>query len=320
MLEDLWKRRRRHERRPARRGDRHDAPRPTATRRAAPRRSTGSPTSTAPARRPRSRPTRRAHPAREPLREGLSALTPLLRPTRPSSASATPPCACATSCATPRELGAHLHIDMESFDSREAVTDLVLELLSEDEFRDGPSAGLVLQAYLRDSPELRDRIVAVGAQASRAASPPRAARQGRLLGPRDRRGAPARLGVAGLRGQGRLRPQLRGAHAPPARGAAGRPRRRSPRTTCARRPRHRGQPAHRRRRRRRRVPGPARPRRRPPAGARRRAACACAPTARSATSSPGWPTSCGGCSRTRATSPSCRAGRAAPLEELLAAP
>ena len=43
---------------------------------------------------------------------------------------------------------------MESFDSREAVTDLVLELLSEDEFRDGPSAGLVLQAYLRDSPEL----------------------------------------------------------------------------------------------------------------------------------------------------------------------
>jgi proline dehydrogenase len=29
----------------------------------------------------------------------------------------------------------------------------VLELLSEAEFREGPSAGLVLQAYLRDSPE-----------------------------------------------------------------------------------------------------------------------------------------------------------------------
>jgi len=67
-----------------------------------------------------------------------------------------------------REVGAHLHIDMESFDSREAVTDLVLELLSEDEFRDGPSAGLVLQAYLRDSPDLGERIVAWASDAGRA--------------------------------------------------------------------------------------------------------------------------------------------------------
>jgi RHH-type proline utilization regulon transcriptional repressor/proline dehydrogenase/delta 1-pyrroline-5-carboxylate dehydrogenase len=42
---------------------------------------------------------------------------------------------------------------MESLDSREAVLDLVLELLSDPEFAVGPSAGLVLQAYLRDSPE-----------------------------------------------------------------------------------------------------------------------------------------------------------------------
>jgi RHH-type proline utilization regulon transcriptional repressor/proline dehydrogenase/delta 1-pyrroline-5-carboxylate dehydrogenase len=48
---------------------------------------------------------------------------------------------------------------MESFDSREAVTELVLELLSEPEFESGPSAGIVLQAYLRDSPELCDRII-----------------------------------------------------------------------------------------------------------------------------------------------------------------
>ena len=52
----------------------------------------------------------------------------------------------------------------------------------------------------------------------------RPARQGRLLGPRDRRGAPARLGRAGVRGQGRLRPQLRGADPPAARRAAGRAR------------------------------------------------------------------------------------------------
>src|SRR4029079_17237158 len=35
-----------------------------------------------------------------------------------------------------------------------------LDLLAEDEFRDGPSAGLVLQAYLRDSPETLDTILA----------------------------------------------------------------------------------------------------------------------------------------------------------------
>ena len=49
---------------------------------------------------------------------------------------------------------------MESYDSREAIADLVLELLGEPEFADGPSAGMVLQAYLRDSPELCERIVA----------------------------------------------------------------------------------------------------------------------------------------------------------------
>jgi RHH-type proline utilization regulon transcriptional repressor/proline dehydrogenase/delta 1-pyrroline-5-carboxylate dehydrogenase len=58
-----------------------------------------------------------------------------------------------------KQHGAHLHIDMESLDSREAVLDLILELLDEDEFRDGPSAGLVLQAYLRDSPATMDQIV-----------------------------------------------------------------------------------------------------------------------------------------------------------------
>jgi RHH-type proline utilization regulon transcriptional repressor/proline dehydrogenase/delta 1-pyrroline-5-carboxylate dehydrogenase len=57
------------------------------------------------------------------------------------------------------ELGAHVHIDMESLDTREAVLELVLELLAEPEFHDGPSAGLVLQAYLRDSPEQLSTIL-----------------------------------------------------------------------------------------------------------------------------------------------------------------
>jgi RHH-type proline utilization regulon transcriptional repressor/proline dehydrogenase/delta 1-pyrroline-5-carboxylate dehydrogenase len=48
---------------------------------------------------------------------------------------------------------------MESLDSREAVLDLVLDLLAEEEFESGPSAGVVLQAYLRDSPQQLDRIL-----------------------------------------------------------------------------------------------------------------------------------------------------------------
>jgi proline dehydrogenase len=66
-----------------------------------------------------------------------------------------------------KETGAHLHIDMESMDSREMVLDLVLDLLDEPEFADGPSAGLVLQAYLRDSEDMLGRILARVAAAER---------------------------------------------------------------------------------------------------------------------------------------------------------
>ena len=61
-------------------------------------------------------------------------------------------------------LGAHLHIDMESLDLRETVTELVREVLAEPEFERGPSAGIVLQAYLRDSAEeLEDWLEWAGA-------------------------------------------------------------------------------------------------------------------------------------------------------------
>jgi RHH-type proline utilization regulon transcriptional repressor/proline dehydrogenase/delta 1-pyrroline-5-carboxylate dehydrogenase len=48
---------------------------------------------------------------------------------------------------------------MESLDSREAVLDLVLEILSEEEFSTGPSVGIVVQAYLRDSPEQLEQVL-----------------------------------------------------------------------------------------------------------------------------------------------------------------
>ena len=89
----------------------------------------------------------------------VSALTPLLKPDAPERGKRDAARRLGELLRRARDLGAHLHIDMESFDSREAVTDLVLELLAEPEFADGPSAGLVLQAYLVDSPELCDRIL-----------------------------------------------------------------------------------------------------------------------------------------------------------------
>jgi len=97
----------------------------------------------------------------------VSALTPLLRPDAPEIGKRDAAPRLRELLRRAKQRGAHLHIDMESFDSREGITDLVLELLSEPEFGDGPSAGLVLQAYLRDSPALCDRITAWAAQADR---------------------------------------------------------------------------------------------------------------------------------------------------------
>src|SRR4051795_8581249 len=105
---------------------------------------------------------------RENLSVKVSALTPLLRPDAPERGKRDAAPRLRELLRHAREVGAHLHIDMESFDSREAVTELVLELLSEDELRDGPSAGLVLQAYLRDSPDLGERITAWAGGCGRA--------------------------------------------------------------------------------------------------------------------------------------------------------
>jgi len=90
----------------------------------------------------------------------ISALTPLLRPDAPERGRRDAAARLRPLLRHARELDAHIHIDMESLDSREAVLDLVLEVLSEEEFARGPSAGLVLQAYLRDSPEQAERVLA----------------------------------------------------------------------------------------------------------------------------------------------------------------
>jgi proline dehydrogenase len=97
--------------------------------------------------------------ARANLSVKVSALTPLLRPDAPERGKRDAADRLRPLLRRANELGAHLHIDMESMDSRDAVLELILELLGEEEFRAGPSAGLVLQAYLRDSPQTLDTIL-----------------------------------------------------------------------------------------------------------------------------------------------------------------
>jgi RHH-type proline utilization regulon transcriptional repressor/proline dehydrogenase/delta 1-pyrroline-5-carboxylate dehydrogenase len=98
----------------------------------------------------------------------VSALTPLLRPDAPERGKRDAADRLRPLLRRAHERGAHLHIDMESMDSRDAVLELILELLSEDEFRSGPSAGLVLQGYLRDSPQTLDTILAWTERVERA--------------------------------------------------------------------------------------------------------------------------------------------------------
>jgi len=89
----------------------------------------------------------------------VSALTPLLRPEAPEVGKRDAAVRLRGLMQLARDLGAHLHVDMETLDSREIVLGLVLELLAEDEFAQGPSAGLVVQAYLRDSSETVEQML-----------------------------------------------------------------------------------------------------------------------------------------------------------------
>jgi proline dehydrogenase len=89
----------------------------------------------------------------------VSALTPMLRPQAPEVGRDDAAARLRPLLAKARDLGAHLHVDMESLDALETTLELVFGLLDEDELRAGPSAGLVLQAYLRDSPAELERIL-----------------------------------------------------------------------------------------------------------------------------------------------------------------
>jgi proline dehydrogenase len=90
----------------------------------------------------------------------VSALSPLLRPEAPDVGRDDAARRMRPLLRRADELGAHLHIDMESVDTLEATLDLVFDILDDPEFAVGPSTGIVLQAYLRESPEQLDRVIA----------------------------------------------------------------------------------------------------------------------------------------------------------------
>ena len=66
-----------------------------------------------------------------------------------------------------RERGAFVHVDMEHYDAKDLTLQLFRDLLSEDEFADLP-AGIVIQAYLRDS---RDDLADLIAWSARRPEP-----------------------------------------------------------------------------------------------------------------------------------------------------
>src|SRR3954471_3525479 len=103
----------------------------------------------------------------------VSALTPLMRPEAPELGRDDAARRLRPLLEKARELDVHLHIDMESVDAFETTLELVFALLDEPALREGPSAGVVLQAYLRESPRHLDRILEwAGGEAGAARAQP----------------------------------------------------------------------------------------------------------------------------------------------------
>jgi proline dehydrogenase len=101
----------------------------------------------------------------------LTALTPLLRPLAPERGAGDAARRLAPLLRLARELGAHVHLDMEDVDSRETLLLAFEEVLANDEFRDAPSIGVVVQAYLRDADETLERILSSPSLTGRGVPP-----------------------------------------------------------------------------------------------------------------------------------------------------
>jgi proline dehydrogenase len=109
--------------------------------------------------------------ARANLSIKLTALTPLLRPLAPERGAADAARRLRPLLQLAREVGAHVHLDMEDFDSRETLLLAFEDVLASEEFREAPSVGVVVQAYLRDADETLERILSSPSLTARAIPP-----------------------------------------------------------------------------------------------------------------------------------------------------
>ena len=89
----------------------------------------------------------------------ISALYSPIRPAAPADAIAHVSTKLRPLLRRARELGAFINVDMESYALKNTTLQLFKTILTEPEFKDWPHAGIVIQAYLRDSEaDLRDLI------------------------------------------------------------------------------------------------------------------------------------------------------------------
>ena len=161
-------------------------------------------------------------PAREPVREGVRAhAAAAARGARGGPRGRRPAHAAAAACA-PRSWAPTCTSTWSRWTRSRRRSGSCSSCSTSPSCATGPRPGVVMQAYLRESPEQLEQVLD-WARASRARAAARGApREGRVLGPRGGGRAPARLDAAGVRGQARVGPQLRGAHAAAARGLAAR--------------------------------------------------------------------------------------------------
>ena len=101
----------------------------------------------------------------------LTALTPLLRPLAPERGAADAADRLRPLLRLARDAGAHVHLDMEDYDSQETLLLAMEEVLGDREFHEGPSVGVVAQAYLREADETLERILTSPALTGRAVAP-----------------------------------------------------------------------------------------------------------------------------------------------------
>lgn len=81
----------------------------------------------------------------------LSSLTPHFDPIHPEDTTEQVLRRLRPILRTAREVGAHVNVDMEQYDFRDLTVAIFREVLDEAEFRDWADAGIVVQAYLKDS-------------------------------------------------------------------------------------------------------------------------------------------------------------------------